>query len=62
MTEEIIFERHELRCPEEATRKVLQNMIERHLDRYLTKDDVLDKISELGMGSLTRTDYKVLES
>ncbi len=62
VTEEIIFERHELRCPEEATRKVLQNMIERHLDRYLTKDDVLDKISALGMQSLRKRDYKILES
>ena len=47
---------------EEATRKVLQNMIERHLDRYLTKDDVLDKISALGMQSLRKRDYKILES
>jgi len=62
VTEEIIMERHELRCPEEATRKVLESMIERHLDRYLTKDDVLDKISALGMKSLRKRDYKILES
>ena len=62
VTEEIILERHELRCPEGATRKVLESMIERHLDRYLTKDDVLDKISALGMKSLRKRDYKILES
>lgn len=62
VTEDIIMERHELRCPEEATRKVLESMIERHLDAYLTKDDVLDKISALGMKSLRKRDYKILES
>ncbi len=62
VTEEIILERHELGCPEEATRKVLESMIERHLDKYLTKDDVLDKISTLGMKSLRKRDYKILES
>ncbi len=62
VTEEIMLERHELRCPEEATRKVLESMIERHLERYLTKDDVLDKISALGMQSLRKRDYKILES
>ena len=62
VTEEIMLERHELRCPEEATRNVLENLIERHLERYLTKDDVLDKISALGMQSLRKRDYKILES
>jgi glutathionylspermidine synthase len=62
VTEEIMLERHDLACPEEATRKVLEGMIERHLDAYLTKDEILDKINILGIESLNGRDYKILES
>ena len=62
MTEEIIMERHEIRCPEEKTRNLIEGLIERHLDEYLTKDEVLDKISQLGIESLNKRDYMILES
>ena len=62
VTEEIIMERHEIRCPEEKTRNLIEGLIERHLDEYLTKDEVLDKISQLGIESLNKRDYMILES
>lgn len=62
VTSDVIMGRHELKSIEEGKEEQAKQLMQRHMDEYLTKDDVLDKISELGMDSLTNTDYKILES
>jgi hypothetical protein len=52
----------DLSCSEEDKQPEIDKLLNRYLITYMTKDDVLDKISEFGIESLTEIDYKILES
>ena len=52
----------DLFCSEEDKQPEIDKLLDRYLTTYMTKDDVLDKISEFGIESLTEIDYKILES
>lgn len=60
-TQELLMGRHCIKADEQA-KPLIESLIERHFEEYLTKDEVLDKISELGIESLGKIEYKVLES
>lgn len=60
-TMEIVFGSHDICCGEEYKEDVIEEMIARHFESYVTKDDILDKISAMGIESLVERDYQILK-